>query len=47
MALTAKYHGYTISDKSDEGEDASLRVDMGNVGSEEIYLRRKTWRIRK
>jgi len=31
--LTTRCHGYIIGDKSDEGQDASLRVEMGNVGS--------------
>ena len=43
--LTARCHGYSIIDTSDECQDASLRADMGNVGLEEIYLRRKTWHI--
>jgi len=30
--LTARYHGYIIADKSDKGQDAALRVEMGNVG---------------
>ena len=30
--LTTRCHGYIIGDKSDEGQDASLRVEMGNVG---------------
>ena len=29
------YHGYTITDKSDEGQDASSRIEMGNVGLKE------------
>jgi len=28
--LTTRYHGYNIVDKSDEGRDASLRVEMRN-----------------
>ena len=28
--LTTRYHGYTITDKSDEGQDASLRIEMGD-----------------
>jgi len=28
--LTTRYHGYTITGKSDEGQDASLRIEMGN-----------------
>ena len=30
--LITRCHGYIIGDKSDEGPDASLRVEMGNVG---------------
>ena len=30
--LTTRCHGYIIGDNSDEGKDASLRVEMGNVG---------------
>ena len=29
--LTTRYHGYIISDKSNEGQDASLRIEMGNL----------------
>jgi len=28
--LTTRYHRYTIGDKSDESQDASLRVEIGN-----------------
>ncbi len=28
--LTTRYHGYTITDKSDEGQDASSGIEMGN-----------------
>ena len=31
--LTTKCHGYIVGDKSNECQDASLRVEMGNVGS--------------
>ena len=31
--LKTRYHGYIIGDKSDEGQDAPSRVEMGNVGS--------------
>ena len=34
--LTTRCHGYIIGDKSDEGQDASLRVEMGNVGVNHI-----------
>ena len=30
--LTTRCHGYIIGDKSDEGQDASLLVEMGNPG---------------
>ena len=29
--LTTRYHGHIIGDNSDEGQDASLRVKMGNT----------------
>jgi len=32
--LTTRCHGYTISDKSDEGQDASSPVEMGNTNSD-------------
>ncbi len=28
--LTPRYHGYIIGDKSDEGQDAPSRIEMGN-----------------
>ena len=28
--LTSRCHGYTIAEKSDEGQDASLRIEMVN-----------------
>ena len=28
--LTARYHRYILGDKSNAGQDASLRVEMGN-----------------
>ena len=28
--LTTRYHGYIIGDKSNEGQDASWRIEMGN-----------------
>ena len=28
--LTTRYHGYTICDKSNAGQDDSLRIEMGN-----------------
>jgi hypothetical protein len=30
--VTTRCHGHIIGDKRDEGQDASLRVEMGNVG---------------
>jgi len=30
--LTPKCYEYSIADKNNEGQDASLRLDMGNVG---------------
>ena len=30
--LTTRCHRYIIGDKSNEGQDASLRIEMGNVG---------------
>ena len=29
--LITRYHGYAITDKSDEGQDASSRIEMGNT----------------
>ena len=31
--LTTRCYGYIIGDKSDEGQDAPSRVEMGNVGN--------------
>ena len=31
--LRTSCHGYIIRNKSDKGQDAALRVEMGNVGS--------------
>ena len=28
--LITRYHDYIIADKSNEGQDAPLRIDMGN-----------------
>ena len=36
MILTPRGHGCSIGDKSDEGQDAALRVEMGNVGSDRL-----------
>ena len=30
VRLTTRYHGYIVSDKSDEGQHTSLLVEMGN-----------------
>ncbi len=30
--MTTRYHGYIIGDKNNAGQDASLRIEMGNVG---------------
>ncbi|MBA7674009.1 hypothetical protein ES703_82216 [subsurface metagenome] len=32
VVLTTKCHGCIVSDKSDEAQDVSLRVEMGNPG---------------
>ena len=37
VRLTARCHGYTISDNSDEGQDASLQVETGNAKQEGRY----------
>ncbi len=34
--MTTRYHGYIIGDKSDKGQDAVLRVEMGNPIAMEI-----------
>jgi len=45
--LTARCHGYNIVGKSDEGQDTSLRVGMGNAKlsrleyQEEVCFERK------
>ena len=33
--LTVKYHGYIIGDKNNEGQSASLRIKIRNVGEME------------
>jgi len=37
--LTNRCHRYSIADKSNEGQDASLRVEMGNPGLKEMEMR--------
>ena len=31
--MTTRYHGYTIGDKSNAGQDAALRIEMVNPNS--------------
>jgi len=38
-SLTTRYHGYIIAGKSDKGQDAALRVEMGNS----VYNLRNAW----
>jgi len=35
--LTPKCYGYSIADKSDDGQDASLRIEMGNISFGDGY----------
>jgi FtsP/CotA-like multicopper oxidase with cupredoxin domain len=34
--LTTRYHRYIIADKSNEGQDTSLQIEMGNGGAQEM-----------
>jgi hypothetical protein len=36
--LTDKYHKFTIGDKSNNGQDASLRIEMGNINLDKLPL---------
>ncbi len=35
--LTTRYHRYIIADKRHEGQDASLRIEMGNPNLQENW----------